>query len=167
MRIQASRTSLAFALALATLIGLPGLAVAKSKSFKGTFGPIKFNAANLKQSIVASLQFGNAGFIVTGSMRQGRVNLVQVTVTCATPGGPAVGSTYACAGTILQGGLSGTPRGWTTDDQLQVTITKFNGKRIAGTFAGTLENVGETNPPGDGPISVTGGKFAAKIAGAS
>jgi len=29
------------------------------------------------------------------------------------------------------------------------------------------ENVGDTNPPGDGPISVSGGKFAAKIARAS
>jgi hypothetical protein len=45
---------------------------------------------------------------------------------------------------------------WTAVEGVQVTVTSFDGTRIAGTFSATLEPAAGTN---EGPATVTDGKF--------
>lgn len=54
-------------------------------------------------------------------------------------------------------------RAWATDDGVRVTVTKLEGTAIAGTFSGAFEYPGEHTNPGDGPATVSNGKFAVTL----
>lgn len=152
--------SAALTLGLAVLVAAPQGADAKrSRSLlKAKVAGIAFKANQPGTPNGAFLVGGN-GFLLNGAQRKGLKSFNTISLVCQAPGGIQVGATYACGGGFTSTGLRTQQiRGWTSDDQVLVTVTSFDGTTVAGTFAGAFENVGDTNP-GDGPASVSKGKF--------
>jgi hypothetical protein len=160
MRIATRLTALALVLALATLPATANAGKKKKKLFKAKVGGITLHA--IKPGIAGALFTNNVGFTITGAGHK-RFTVQQLTLACATPGGPAAGGTYTCGGAFAQTNARkpGSTKGWVTDDQVVVTVTAFDGSYIAGTISGQLERPGDTNP-GDPPASITG-KFSVPL----
>lgn len=134
------------------------------KAFKARHIPTKAQVATASTN-------GLGGFIFSGTKtavgRRG-ATVKNLTLACGFPG-LSPSSTFPvsapCGGGYVETKttLSGTTvRGWTTDDQIQVTITSFDGSRLTGTWSGQFEQIGETNP-GDPPATVEKGKFAVDL----
>ena len=154
--------------------GLPGEALAGKKAFikariNGKGFKVKHNPNKAKVATASTNGLG--GFIINGTTatagRRGGT-LREVTLACGFPDlSPA--STFpvtaSCGGgyTDTKVSLGGTTiRGWGTDDQIQVTITAFDGTRLTGTWGGQFEEAGDTNP-GDPPAVVENGKFSLDV----
>lgn len=165
--MSASRlTVIALAATLTVAALAPGSADAKKKRglLKAKVAGMAFKS-NQPGTPNGALLFNNGGFTLNGAQRKGLKSFNTLSIVCEAPGGVQAGATYACGGAFSSTGIRTQQiRGWTSDDQVQVTVTSFDGTTIAGSFSGTFENVGETNPT-DGPASVTGGKFKVSLFG--
>ncbi len=97
---------------------------------------------------------------------KGRRTISTLTLACGFPGLSPSSSfpvTATCGGVYAVGGLR-SMKGWGTDDGVRVTIESFDGNTIKGSFSGTFERPGATNPT-DPPASVQGGKFSLPLVG--
>jgi hypothetical protein len=139
-----------------------GEAHAKKKFIKARINGKGFRAGGIR----AAASTNGLGLVaINGS--KGTRTLTTLTLGCGFPGlSPA--STFpvtaACGGGYAVAGLGAPPKGWVTDDGVQVTIESFDGTTIKGSFSGTFERPGDTNPT-DPPASVQGGKFALPLLG--
>ena len=158
MRIRTRLTALVLVAALAAL---PGAAHARQKKyFKAKIGSITLHA--IKRGIQGVVIIGGGGFTLNAPGRKGFTAQL-LALVCESPGGITVGATYSCGGAFGQSNprRPTQPKGWSSNDQVQVTVTAYSGTYLAGTLSGTLENPGDQNP-NDGPAAISG-KFGSPM----